>query len=398
MIPKQHQLEGAKWALYTVRQYGIAYLSWQERTGKTLTALLAVENSLAETCLIVTKKKAIDGWAETLAQWHHKTKFVLINYESVHKVPLQQFDFIILDEAHHAIASIGRPSSTWKKLYKYTKDKPIIYLSATPFAETVGQLYHQLKLAGVYSPWKGWSNYYSFHRDYGIPKVIYTAYGQQQDRSIFRVEEVLRTVDHLFNYKTREEVGIEHEPSINVVHIPLSDYTKKLIALWKEHRVLRFGEDIEVLGDSDSKMRAVHYQLEGGTLKIDATTSIFLKEHEKIDYIHDNYNTDRIAIMAHFIKERELLQQKIPKAIILSSDGDAEGVDLHRVDKLIVYSMSFKTSKHTQRTARQANHNRRTPIEVDILVCDKPAVGYAVYDAVAIKKENFVKSSYERVV
>jgi len=393
MLPRPHQEEGAAWALLTIRKYGLAYLGWQERTGKTLTALQTVELSKAKTCLIITKKKAIEGWDETLEAWTHDTLFEVINYESIHKVT-KSYDFIILDESHHAIASIGRTSKTWKAVAKHTKGKPILYLSATPYAETVGQLYHQFLLSG-WTPFKRWRNYYDFHRQFGIPAVIYTAYGQQQDRSQFRVEEVLKLCDHLFSWKTRAEVGIKHEPIVNVVEVPMTQWTKSIMKLWRQDRVVTIGGH-EILGDSDPKLRTVHYQLEGGTLKLDDKESIILPHHEKVKYIKENYDVDKIAIMAHFIKERELLQQEIPEALILSSDGHAEGVDLHKVSKLIVYSMSFKTSKHTQRTARQANHNRATPIIVDILVANKPGVGKAVYDTVAVKKENFVKSSYER--
>jgi len=84
--PRPHQIKGALWALETIRENGLAYLTWQERTGKTLTALLTVENSKAKTCLIVTKKKAIDGWLETLEQWPHSTRFAVINYESLARV------------------------------------------------------------------------------------------------------------------------------------------------------------------------------------------------------------------------------------------------------------------------------------------------------------------------
>ena len=120
MIPRGHQVEGATWALSTIREYGLAYLAWQERTGKTLTALLTVETSMAQRCLIITKKKAIEGWEDTLSQWSHKTKFVVINYESLatrYKTPAgktryklkyfaKDYDFIILDEAHHAISQL----------------------------------------------------------------------------------------------------------------------------------------------------------------------------------------------------------------------------------------------------------------------------------------------------
>ena len=145
------------------------------------------------------------------------------------------------------------------------------------------------------------------------------------------------------------------------------------------------------------KERTVHYQIEGGTIKLEDGSYVTVGT-EKIDYIRDNYETEEIAIMAHFIAEREELEKAFPEVKIYSSDGHAEGVDLSRVTKLIVYSMSFKTSKYTQRLARQANHDRRIPIIVDILVMDEPAIGMEVYKAVALKKENFDKNSYLRSI
>ncbi len=402
MKPRPHQVEGAKWALEIIRKYGLAYLTWQERTGKTLTALTCVENSLAKTCLIVTKKKAIEGWVDTLNSWKHTTNFVVINYESIHKrvngkfivkPEYLGFDFIILDEAHHAISGIGRPSSTWKSMRKITEGKAILYLSATPYAEHIGLIYHQLKLS-KWTPLND-KNFYDFFRKYGVPSLTRTPYGLQETYKKYETDRVLARILHLFNFKTRAEVGIEHEPTINVVKVPMHPLTRDAMAQWTDNRLLNVGGH-ELLGDSDPKLRAVHYQLEGGTLKIDDQTSVFLSPHEKVDYIKANYETKEIAIMAHFVKERELLAKELPDALVLSSDGHAEGVDLSHKAKLVVYSMSFKTSKHTQRTARQANHNRQTPIEVDILVMDKPAVGMAVYESVAIKKENFIKDSYER--
>ncbi len=389
---RSHQTEGASWALATVRKYGLAYLSWQERTGKTLTSLAAVEESKAKTCLIVTKKKAIPGWEETLSQWEHKTEFFVINYESIHKIT-REYDFIILDEAHHAISSIGRPSKTWRAVRMHTKNKPIIYLSATPYAEHIGLIYHQLKL----SDWTplGYKNFYDFYRKFGIPKMIRTPYGLQDAKTVYETEEVLKKIEHLFNFKTRADVGIEVEPIVQVVKVKPTDRTKQLMTEWRERGVIYIATH-EILADSDAKKRTVHYQLEGGTLKIDDKTSIRTGCMEKIRYIKDTYVSGTYAIMAHFIAERELLESVFPTTTIYSSDGDAEGVDLSSVDKLIVYSMSFKTSKHTQRVARQANHNRRLPIIVDILCMDKPGIGFQVYKTVAVKKENFVKASYDR--
>lgn len=390
MKPRAHQTIGAAWALDTIREHGLAYLSWKERTGKTLTALLTVEHSKAKRCLIITKKKAIHGWTETLSQWTHTKDFEVINYESAHKLVPDRYDFIILDESHHAISGIGRPSKTWRTINGFTKGRPILFLSATPYAEHVGLIYHQLKL----SSWTPLNhrNFYDFFRELGISKMTRTPYGLQETYKKYKTEEVLKKVEHLFNFKTRQDVGIEHEPIVNVVKIPMEDSTKQLLKTWRKDQVITIN-GIELLGDSDPKIRMVHYQIEGGTIKgIGA-----IGNHEKIDYILRTYKAGDYAVMAHFIAERDLLSKKLPRGTrILSSDGDAEGVDLSDIGKLIVYSMSFKTSKHTQRVARQANHNREQEIIVDVLVADKPGIGLAVYDTVAIKEENFIKASYER--
>ena len=263
MEPQPHQIQGAKWALETVRKYGLAYLSWEERTRKTLTALLAVENSLAKTCLVVTKKKAVAGWNETLASWDHSTKFDVVNYESIHKMT-EDYDFIILDESHHAISGIGKPSITWRAVYKFTKGKPILYLSATPYAEHVGLLYHQLKLSS-WSPFKERS-FFAWYSVYGIPNMVRTPYGLKDKRDKYKTEDVLNKVEHLFDFKTRKDVGIEHEPTTNVIVIPTHPETAALMKQWSNTKVMTIGDN-EILGDSDSKVRVVHYQLESGVLK-----------------------------------------------------------------------------------------------------------------------------------
>lgn len=395
MIPRQHQIDGAAWALSTIRSNGLAYLAWKERTGKTLTALLTVEHSEAKSCLVITKKKAMDGWFLALRDWEHTKRFNVINYESVHKMDPLLYDFIILDEAHHAISSIGKPSITWRKVRHFTSGKPILYLSATPYTEHIGLIYHQLKLSD-WSPLKH-KNFYDFYREFGIPNMIRTPYGLQDSRTKYRTEYVLAKILHLFNFKTRKDVGMEVEPTVRVTEVPILPATKQRMLAWRKDKIITIGDN-EIMGDSDAKLRTVHYQMEGGTIKVNSSTSLFLPETEKIDYIRSHYNLGEIAIMAHFIAERELLSSVFPSVPILSSDGDAEGVDLSHIKKLIIYSMSFKTSKHMQRVARQANHNRTHPIVVDILVMGKPGIGKAVYDSVAVKEENFVKASYERVL
>jgi hypothetical protein len=224
-----------------------------------------------------------------------------------------------------------------------------------------------------------------------------TPYGLVETYTKYHDKSILDVLKPYFNFKTRSEVGIEHEPVTQLIVVPMLETTKQVIKQCHDTEMFTMGE-IEVPLDSPMKLRSVHYQLEGGTIKLDDGRSIETASgHEKLEYIKANYKQEDIAIMAHFVKEREVLRKWFPNAIILSSDGDAEGVDLSHISKLIIYSMSFKTSKHTQRLARQANHNRQKEIVVDVLVCDKPGIGLEVYNTVAVKKENFTKNSYERI-
>ena len=116
---------------------------------------------------------------------------------------------------------------------------------------------------------------------------------------------------------------------------------------------------------------------------------------EKVKYILDTWgDTDSMAIMAHFRCEQEGLKEFFKHAEILSADGAAEGLDLSHKDTLIIYSMSFSTSKHIQRRARQANKNRKDNIQVEFILV-KGGISEAVYRSVAEKRINFTKASYE---
>ena len=89
------------------------------------------------------------------------------------------------------------------------------------------------------------------------------------------------------------------------------------------------------------------------------------------------------------------MSELFPKAEILSSNAHSEGVDLHHIENLIIYSMDFSTARAFQRRARQANRNRKTHIHVHFFF-SKGSMSEAVYNSVLKKRESFTKNSYER--
>jgi len=175
MTPYPHQERIAQEAYNILGRYGLVYLAMEERTGKSLTAIRLAEISSRTRVLIITKKKALGGWNETLGAYRGdgSTHFTVLNYHAVHKahktpagkrvyklnIKPEDYDLIILDEAHNYLSTYPKPGVIWKSVKKLCKGLPLIYLSATPYAESLSQLYNQLALSN-WSPFRAYANFY----------------------------------------------------------------------------------------------------------------------------------------------------------------------------------------------------------------------------------------------
>jgi len=136
--------------------------------------------------------------------------------------------------------------------------------------------------------------------------------------------------------------------------------------------------------------------LEGGTLKIN-DDYITLGNIEKVDYILTKWgDTKDIVIMYNYIEEEFKLKRYFKHARILQSTSYAEGVDLSMYKHLVVYSKDFSTARYTQRRARQANIERKDPINVHYLLV-KNAVSHKAYKTVSVNKKNYVDTVFERI-
>jgi len=174
MTPYPHQVRLAKRAYSILSEHMIVYLSMEERTGKTLTAILTLEHSRLNRVLVVTKKQALAGWLETLEAFKPKTGFTVTNYHQVSKFNPEDFDVVILDEAHNYISGFPKKSKLADSVARVTKGKPIIFMSATPYAQGAHLLYHQFFMSS-WSPFAKWKTGYSWFRAFGIPDTVYLA-------------------------------------------------------------------------------------------------------------------------------------------------------------------------------------------------------------------------------
>lgn len=394
MIPLAHQSNIANIGYETLKKYMIVYLAMEERTGKTLTSILIAEKcNNVDNVLIITKKKAIEGWNNTLTNFKHNKNYIVTNYHQVHK-EATEFDLVIIDEAHEYIAGFPKASSMWKQVAIFTKDVPIIYLSATPSSQSLSMLYYQFKLSS-WSPFLKWNTFSKWFKEFGIESYTYTPNGKVRDYKKTKEELVKQYSQHLFIRFTRKELGFEFEPEDVLHYVELKQQTKDLYKqIDKDGYAIV--NNIEVVAQTPMEVLLKLHQIEGGTLKIE-DTYIQLDNLEKIDYIKQNFgDKEYIVIFYNYKEEFNKLKANFKKATILQSTTYAEGVDLSMFETLIIYSMNFSTAKYTQRRARQANFKRATPIKVHFLLCKNMVSDY-VYQCVAINKKNFVDKYYKEL-
>lgn len=390
MKPYKHQVDIAKEAMEILREHAIVYLSMEERTGKTLTSILMAEDSTAKSILVITKKKALDGWVNTLDSFIHTKQYVVTNYHQVCNIT-GKFDLVILDEAHSYLSAYPKTGKIWKDVNVVTGKLPIIYLSATPSAQGTQLLFNQFRLS-FWTPWR-YINFYKWFEVYGMSNMTRTPYGLKETYTKCK-PEAYESVKHLFITYTRAQLDFEHEPEDILHYVELDNSTKELYngAMNDEVLVVN-GRTIPL--DSPMKLRTTLHMLEGGVAK-DVDSYLILNNKEKIDAIlRDFGDTKSTAIMYNYIAEGNKLREHFNLATILQGTSNAEGVDLSMFDNLIIYSQDFSTARHSQRRARQANKKRGTPIKVHFYLVNG-AVSSQVYKTVSVNKTNFIDTYFNR--
>jgi len=393
MIPYDYQEKLSNVGLDILRKNAIVYLAMEERTGKTLTAVLIAEKSAAMRVLVITKKTALDGWHETMREFTHEKQYTIINYHQAHKLGGEKWDLVILDESHNYISAFPKAGLIWRQLAPMLKDKPLIYMSATPYAQGPQMLFHQFALSS-WSPWKKHKNFYQWFRQYGFlyDLKINGINIRQYDRC--NEEMILQTVDHLFITRTRKELNFEQEPEDKVHYVELSERTVDQYNTIVEDEMLQLPECL-LICDTKSKLRFSLHQLEGGTMKFEDLYMV-LGNNEKVDYIKKHFrDRESLVIMYNYKAERVKLEHHFKKARILQATSYAEGIDLHKYKDLVIYSQDFSTARHTQRRARQANKKRREAIVVHYLLVKK-GLSEQVYKTVSVNKKNYVDSVFTK--
>ena len=137
--------------LQVLQRYRFLYLAMEVRTGKTLTSMGLCHRILDHSMstpkvLFLTKKKAISSIEADYELLNPPFDLHVINYESMHKLPVVLWDAVIIDEAH-GLGAFPKPSKRAKdvkELLRISRNAYVILMSGTPTPESYSQMYHQV--------------------------------------------------------------------------------------------------------------------------------------------------------------------------------------------------------------------------------------------------------------
>jgi len=379
MTPLPHQITKAAELVTITKRFGYSLLFGLPRSGKSLTALLAIESFKASRILILCPKAAIAGWTKFIDDTELKSyltkQYTVTNYEAIGswktrttsksgkeikpikefhpKLNTDDYDLVILDESHR-IGGVGKPSQRYKSLQIMLTDKPRMYLSGTPFIEKNALSAYYMFTFPKYTPFQH-KSFYCFFRQWGIKSTMFL-HGKEVNQYKFAKPELLKYIANFTVAMDQTDAGISklHQVTDEIHQVPLSSPTLQLIAKLQSDLVITV-DDHTFLADTKLKLNSAVHQIEGGTLKVDATYLV-LDNTERIDYIKQVWgDTKDMAIMCHYKAEATKLEAHFTNATIYSSIRHAEGVDLSHHKHLIIYSLLESGNKYTQLRERTVN-------------------------------------------
>lgn len=382
-----HQVATADKVLAVLKKRGVCLLAGETRTGKTRTAIRALELSGAENILVLTKKQAISGWESELAAVQPTKRYTVVNYEQAHKL-VPEYHVVVLDESHN-FGNRGKPTQRFKAVRALAYHVPLLCLSGTPSVESLLSYYYQFGVS-QYSPFNKYPNFYHFFNVWGVPSFI-RLHGRQVETYSKAKPALLDVVKPYIVPLTQQQAGIVHTAQDVVHEVELHPQTLTWLATLKEDKVATIaGHDIVL--DTDAKERVVLHQIESGAVKLNNTLEM-LPNTEMVDYIKATWgDSPDIAIMCHYHATREKVAQHLPHCHVYSSDGHAEGVNLSHYAHFIILNSGYSGAKFVQRRDRIVNLKRDTPAIVHHIVA-KGQLSAAVYKVVS-KKHDFNLSLY----
>lgn len=370
-----------------LHDYKIVYYAIETRVGKSLIALNTLKLYGAKSVLCITKKKAIASIERDYESLNPGFKLLVTNYEQVHKLNPSDYDAIIIDEAQN-VSAFPKPSQRAIACRKICIGKPVIFMSATPSAESYSQLFHQLTCSS-FSPYEGYmrdpkkGSTYAFYRWARAGYVTVTkkrigAGREVDDYSKCNGDLVWKDVKHLFIRYTQVEAGFIAPVEEQFHHVEMMPETYKILnELDKNKMYVRTipisGREVVATVSGGADLINKLTQVSGGSLIFDGEEKGVILDASKGKYIQSRFYGRKIAILYRYKCEFEMLKSFFPKYTESPEEFNAcndltflgqiqsskEGVNLSTADDLVCVNMDFSATSFFQMRARIQNKDRK---------------------------------------
>jgi hypothetical protein len=400
---RPYQDEIAKKATKILKECGFVYLSMEVRTGKTLTALETAYNFGAKKVLFITKKKAFSSIISDYKEMWYEFDIYIINKESLHTIEENDFDVIIIDEAH-GLAAFPKASKYQKDIRKRFSKVPMIFLSGTPTPESFSQWYHQLQVTDK-SPFKHYTNFYKWANDYVNVTEQNLGYARVKVYKDGKEQLILKSVQPYIITFTQAQAGFTSEVNEHILECEMLPITYDIIKRLKRDKIVQ-GKSGLILGDTGVKLQQKHLQLSSGTCKFEDGTSMVI-DYSKAEFIKWKFANEKIAIFYKFKEELNMLKSvygndltedldefnQTNKVIALQFSVGREGISLKNAKYIVALNIDFSATTYWQFRDRMTTFDR---LSNDIYwIFSKGGIEEKVYKAV-LNKKSFTLSMYKK--
>jgi hypothetical protein len=391
---REYQIKGSADVVILLQKHKIAYLCWEVRLGKTLTALNAANNYGAKKVLFITKKLAIKSIQSDYEALQPTFNITIINNESLHKVMDNDFDLLISDE-HHRLSAFPKPNRTTKDIKKRFSFLPMIFLSGTPAIESGSQWYHSF-FVSYYTPFRHYANFYKFAKDFVNVKTKFLGAIKANDYSDAKMELLDPIIAPYLVKFTQEEAGFKSAITEQVLYCEMKTTTKVIVDRLLKERILQGSKEV-ILADTPAKLLSKIHQISNGTCIFESGNSVIIDDSKAV-FIRDKFKGKKIAIFYFFQKEYELLKQVFgelltsdlnefnttDKCIALQQVRGSEGISLKQAEALVYYSFGYAGRQYVQGIARMQTIDRE--VNSVYFVFAKGDINEKIYNVISKKK------------
>ena len=397
---RDYQLDIINKASRTIAEHKFVYLAMEVRTGKTLTALGIAEQQNCKRVLFLTKKKAIRSIEKDYEMLNPLYNLLVINYESIHKIPDVKWDMVIVDEAH-SLGAFPKPNKRAKQVRDIIKVNRclVCLMSGTPTPESYSQMYHQV--FGIpTNPFKEHKTFYKFANQYvdKRQKKINSMYINDYTRGY---ESIINKMSP-FTYRfSQSDAGFKVDTKEHILNVEMDKVTYFLCKKLKRNRVVEGDEEV-ILADTPVKLMMKLHQLYSGTIKFESGKGMVI-DTSKAQFIYKKFKNKKIAIFYKFKQELKAIKEvygddictelslfkETDKSIALQIVSGREGISLKEAEALVYYNIDFSATSYWQSRDRMTTIDR---LKSNVYwVFAKDGIENQIYKAVCKKKDYTVR-------